>query len=124
MLKEPLNHLLHPREGRRDCPPEVAGMEMLLLWGFRGDPLGTALCQWRKLCEISTFCFSLVQPDHPPFPRGISALQVQETFLPSAFPAVCLPRSRQVGANPEGIFPSLWVLAAPRAGQETGTAVE
>lgn len=87
MLKEPLNHLLHPRQGRRDCPPEVAGMEMLLLWGFHGDPLGTAPCQWRELCEISAFCFSLVQPNHPPFPRGVSTLQVH-FFSPSAFPAV------------------------------------
>lgn len=98
-------------------------MEMLLLWGFHGDPLGTAPCQWRVLCEISAFCFSLVQPNHPPFPRGVSTLQVH-FFSPSAFPAVCLSRSLQVGAYLEGIFPSLWVLADPRAGQETGTAVE
>lgn len=125
MLKEPLNHLLHPWQGQRDCPPEVAGMEMLLLWGFHGDPLGTVPCQWRKLSEISPFYFSLVQPNHPLFPRWISALQVQETFFfPSAFPAVCLLRSLQVGAYLEGIFPSLWVLAAPRAGQEARSAAE
>lgn len=70
-------------------------MEMLLLWGFHGDPLGKAPCQCRKLSEISTFYFSLVQPNHPPFPRGISALQVQETFfshLPSqlsVYPGPC-----------------------------------
>lgn len=104
MLKEPLNHLLHPQQGQWDCPPEVAGMEMLLLRGFHGDPRGTAPCQCWRLCEISTFCFSLVQHNHPPFPRGISALQAHETFIPSAFPAVCLPRSLQVGAYLEGIF--------------------
>lgn len=97
MLKEPLNHLLHPWQGQRDCPPEVAGMEMLLLWGFHGDPLGTVPCQWRKLSEISPFYFSLVQPNHPLFPRGISALQVQETF----FFSICLPSclSTQVPAG-------------------------
>lgn len=71
-------------------------MEILLLWGFHGDPLGAAPCQWRELCEISAFCFSLVQPNHPPFPRGISALQVRETFF-----SICLPSclSTQVPAG-------------------------
>lgn len=68
-------------------------MEMLLLWGFHGDPLGTAPCQWRELCEISAFFFSLVQPNHPPFPRGVSALQVH-FFSPlpsqlSVYPGPC-----------------------------------
>lgn len=40
--KDPLDHLLHPQEGRQDCPPEVAGMETPAVAGLSWSPLGTS----------------------------------------------------------------------------------